>query len=388
MRTLLVAIVLAIVAGAAAGTALAYWRLHTWAWSGPASLVDSGAEPQARMPVPQLEIDATDYDFGTLSLDATGRREFVFRNTGTASLQLSPGETSCKCALSEIENINVPPGEETRVTLTWRGESTVGPYRQTATILSNDPARPRVVLTVSGQMMVAVRPQPAELVLTQVAAEETTVGVFRLYGYLDEPVEVTGWQLLESATADRFEVAIEPLTEAELKEEPGARSGASIAVAVKSGLPQGAFQQTIRLETNCSTAPAIEVPIRGNVTSDIGIVGRGWNASYGVLVMDSVSRHEGAQWRLMLVVRGPHREQVRFKPVEIVPDMVQVTLGEPTPLATGAAWQTPLLIEIPKGSRTVNHMGPAIDGFGHILLETTHPKVKQLRLLLRFAIEE
>ena len=301
----------------------------------------------------RVEVDATEYDFGSLSLGAKGQRRFVFRNVGHSPLRLTAGATSCKCAVSAVDDEEVAPGAEAGVLVTWKGEGESGAYRQTATILTNDPLRPRVVLTVSGRITVAARRRPEELILTRVSADEPTTGQVVLYGYLQEPLEVTKTELLDAATAEHFAVASRPLTTDELKDERDARSGVAVLVTVKPGLPQGGFQQTIRLATSYASAPTFDIPVRGTVTSDIAIAGQGWDSEHGVVVLGTIERDQGAQRRLLLMVRGPHRQDVTFRTVEVVPDVLQVTVGETKAINNAAVYHTPLMIMIPKGSRRV-----------------------------------
>ena len=50
-------------------------------------------------------------------------------------------------------------------------------------------------------------------------------------------------------------------------------SAVRAVVTAKSGLPLGAINQTIRVQTNVEDAPELELPIAGAVVSDISIVG-------------------------------------------------------------------------------------------------------------------
>jgi len=388
---LLLGLLVALVLGAAVGAATAYVRIQINPWSldvlsGTAA--DADRAMQARPPLAKAVIEQTEHDFGTLSLDATGEHEFVVRNTGDAKLTLVAGETSCRCTLSKIGSAEVPPGGETKVLLTFKGVDHPGPYRQTATILTNDPARPRVTLTIVGRITAVARAAPAELVLSQVSAEVPSRGEVRVFGYVDEPLRITGWTLVDRQTADRFEVSAEPLPPDQLRDEPTARSGMLLTVTTKPGLPQGEFQQTIRLATNLPGAGTIEVPIRGTVTSDIGVAGRGWESSRSMLVFGAVSQRTGAQRRLSLIVRGPHRQQVHFAVTRVVPESLKVTLGEPNPIGEGAAWQTPMTVEVPPGSPTCNHLGSDLGPLGEIHLKTGHPDVPELKLLVYLAVEQ
>jgi len=90
---------------------------------------------------------------------------------------------------------------------------------------------------------------------------------------------------------------------------------------------------------------------------------------------------------LILVVKGPHRKEVKFKPIEIFPKFLEVEFGKTTQINKGIVLQTPLTVRIPAGCRPANHLGSKQGELGRITIETKHPKAPQLRILVKFAVE-
>jgi len=388
-----IALALALTAalGVGAGFGMAVWRFGGLPGEGELPPLVPGSErPEpggAGSGNPRVVVAAEEYDFGVMDLDAEMSHDFVIKNIGEGVLRLRKGKTSCRCTLSELKTTEVPPGGSTKVTLTWSGNEALGPYRQTATIHTNDLARPRIELIVSGRITAAARAVPRELVFSQVTAGEPATAEIPLYGYLEEPLEVHGYELERTETAKYFEVAFEPLTPGLLKEEDGAKSGFLVKVAVKPGLPQGPFRQTIKVQTNLEGPTPVEIPVKGTVTSDIMVVGPGWNDEHGLLDLATVSSQEGIERRLLLIVRGPHRDGVDFEPVEVSPDLLRVEPGHTKEVNDGLVLQTPLWIRIPPGSRPANHLGGEQGELGTILLKTGHPKAPLLRIRVRFVVE-
>ena len=103
--------------------------------------------------------------------------------------------------------------------------------------------------------------------------------------------------------------------------------------------------------------------------------------------MGTVDGRQGAQRRLLLIARGPHRKEVEFKPVRRIPDLLKVEVGKTTEINRGKATQTPLLIEIPIGSPRANYLGSEQAELGRIILQTNHPEVPEICIRIRFAIE-
>jgi CTP:molybdopterin cytidylyltransferase MocA len=170
-------------------------------------------------------------------------------------------------------------------------------------------------------------------------------------------------------------------------DDPAAKSGLSVAVTIKPGLPLGPIRQKIRLVTNLPRASVLEVPIEGAIQSDISVVGPGWKSEQGVLSLGTVSHTQGIKRTLMLLVHGPHRQDVRFSVGKVVPSLLRVQIGESRQIGSGAVVQVPLEIEIPPGSPPVSYLSASQSKLAEIVLETTHPEAKQLRLWVQFAIE-
>ena len=377
------------VLGVAAGIATAVVRINATPSGGDRDGIEQPLPPQPAdgEQLPAVAVDREGYDFGTMDVDAEGSRDFLIANTGKGVLKLATGETSCRCTLSKLDKDEVQPGDSATVAMTWTSNDSIGPYRQTAVIFTNDPSQPRVTLTISGRITAAARAVPDELIFSTLLAGQSAEAEVSIYCYIDEPLEIVSLKLDDSTTAEYFDVAFETLDADRLSEEPGAVSGQLMKVTLKSGLPQGPFRQKILLSTNLETSQTLTVSIDGTIGSDIAVVGRGFNVRTGILSLGTISGTAGARRMLMLIVRGPHRKEMKFTPVKITPDLLNVEIGEPTEINNGIVSQFPLTVQIPKGSRPANHLGSKQGKLGEILLDTNHPQAPRLRIWVSFAVE-
>ena len=393
------ALLIAVVLGIGLGIAVGWLRMVSTPWEGlPAVDVPAASEaaiPSGGSPIPRVVIDRLEYDFGTLDLEKTGRQEFTVTNRGNATLKLTKGETTCRCTASDLERTELPPGESTKITLNWRPTAEPGPYQQSATFYTNDPSKPRFTITITGKITATLRVRPAALTLSRISAHENTQGTVTILSYLDEPLKLGSTRFEGNVSSQYFDLTITPLSDKELKGNMGAKSGFLLTLTVKPGLPQGAFKQTIMLTTNNPNRKELAIPIEGSVGTEISIVGPGWDSEHEVLYLGTVKSQEGLSDRLLLVVRGPYRKEVRFKSTEPPPVPLKITLGEMTEINNGQVTQTPLLIEIPKGSPQASHLGHVqengegvSDDTAAIQLETTHPEIPQFRIPVRFAVEK
>ena len=381
---------LTLILGIALGLGAAVVRIQTSPWD-PQRDESVAAEEPAPLPpgtpVPKIVVPETSFDFGALDLSANGSHDFVIKNEGTAPLKLTEGGTSCRCTMSKLDKESIPPGGSAKVTITWKPIDRPGPYQQTAKILTNDPAQSQIILTISGRITAAVRFSPTELVFSRLSAGEATSDQAHLFCYLDKPPKILGQKWEDASTASFYEAALEPLPADEVAKEPTAKSGWIVQVKVKPGLPQGPIQQKLILQTDMKSNPSLALPIQGNIGSEIAVVGPRWDPEKGVLWLGEVSGREGIERRLLLVVRGPLRKEVKFKVASVSPAVLRVSLGKPSEINSGTVIQVPLLLDIPPGSRAANHLGSEQGALGEINLETTHPQVPKLRIFVRFAIE-
>jgi hypothetical protein len=394
---IIVALIIAVVLGIGIGISVGWLRVSSTPWEGlpvvEGRAGDGAAAPGS--PAPKVAVDQLEYDFGKMEIEKSGRREFTVTNQGNALLKLTKGETTCRCTASDLEKSELAPGESTKITLSWRPTAEPGPYKQTATFYTNDPHKSRFTITISGTITATLRARPATLTLSRISNHETTQGTTAILSYLDEPLELGTPRFEENGLSQYFEGTTKPLAEGEIKEYMGAKSGFLLTLTIKPGLPEGAFKQTITFTTNNPNRKELAIPIEGSVGSEISVVGPNWDSEHDVLYLGTVKSQAGTSNRLLLVVRGPYRREVQFKLAEPPPVPLKVTIGSMTEINNGQAVQTPLLVEIPKGSPHASYMGQSQeneedkpDEAATIQLETTHPDVPKFRIPVRFAVED
>lgn len=367
----------AAVAGVAIGASGAFLQRST-----PWTVGDLRVTSAPSGPAPHAETAETRHAFGTLGTGGSGSHEFVVRNAGDGPLTLRKGTTSCTCTVSDFEAIEggsadgtrvVPPGGETKIRVQWKGKPPGGPFRQQATILTDDPRRPEVVFTVEGTVVPTWKAVPDLLAVPRLSAssgERLTTDVFT---YGTESPAVTEVALDDPKFAQSVSFATAPLSAEEVAAETGATGGFRLTVDLKPGLPIGPLKRTVRVSFTMAEPLVAEIPLEGTVGGDLVMAGPGWDSSRQALLLGTVSGKAGLRTRVFLTAKGPHRNSVRPTVREVVPEALQVTIGDGSPIGTGGAVRIPIDIVIPPGSRAVNHLcsqqGPA----GRIVLATGHP---------------
>ena len=339
---------------------------------------------------PRIQLTEDQHNFGKADVGVGGRHAFVVTNVGDEPLELSRGKATCGCCTCvctvQLPESALAPGDSAELILQWKSKLYVGPFRQTTTILTNDPQRREVMLSVAGRFTGPVGVVPSQLAIGLLRVGQAATRDVCIYSYLPESLDITGLKLSNPQTADYFDVTWDCLSVEEVREEGEAQSGYRVHVEVRPGLPSGAFQQTITLQTTSKSVPRVEIPVQGAVVSDISVAGRGWNAQTGVVSMGTVARSDGVAWPLMIVVRGPLAKDVRLSHVGSVPDWLAVELEPTRYSADTAVALTRLKIRIPPGSPASQHLGNGQGELGRVTMQFDSPSLPNLEILVRFAV--
>jgi hypothetical protein len=380
-------VLVATITGAAVGAAVAYVEVRSDSDS-IADLANAADAPPAVLQgqeVPRIEVVEPHFDFGRMERGREKSHEFTIRNAGTAPLKLKVGQTSCKCTLGEVTGDAIAPGQTTTVRLEWSAKSDSGPFRQTATLHTNDPRRPEVELTIEGQIVDASGVQPPDLMFDKLAVGESKSAQVYVMAMLQDSLNVESAEVSVPEDRDKFDVRIEKVGRDELPNKL-AKDGVRITVTAKPGMPVGKFNQFLTLKTNLKEGEKLHIPIVGQVVGDITVHGSHWNQEENVLVMGQVQGSVGKKARVNVVVRGADAEHVKFEVGSIDPPELKVNIGEPKPF-TPTLLHVPVEIEVPPGTRPMVRLNTAQGDEARIVLKTTHPTIKELALGVRFAVE-
>lgn len=347
---------------------------------------------------PKAEVPETVHAFETIGSGQEGAHEFVIRNAGTAPLVLTKGATSCSCTVSDFAaadgdgkageepRASIEPGGETRVRITWRGKGSGGPFRQQATVFTNDPRRPEIAFSIEGTVVPTWKAEPESIVLSQVAAGSATEATARIFTFGAEPPRVERLALAETQNAQFFSLASAPLSAAEIAAEKGATGGFLLTLDVRPGLPIGPLRQTVSMTFRIPDEIVAELPIEGSVAGDLALAGNAWDSSRQALLLGTVSSRVGARTQLFLTAKGPHRAAVKPVVREVVPKSLTVEVGEGKPVGSGGVIRIPLAISIAPGSAPANHLCSEQAPGGRIVLETGHPDSPTLTVPVCIAI--
>ena len=241
----------AAVLGAVVGGGLAALEAASRPWQAGDFQV---AAPTVTGPAPVAEVPETVFAFGTVGVGGKGTHEFVIRNAGDAPLELTRGATSCTCTVSDFDESEgggsgpkiVPPGGSTKLKVQWRGKGSGGPFRQQASVFTNDPRRPQIAFEVEGTVVPTFSAVPAAITLSKLATSQAEQAVVKVFTFGTEPPRVESLAVEDEKTAHLYSLSSTPLDPADVAVTKGATGGFQITVDIRPGLPIGPVRQTIK----------------------------------------------------------------------------------------------------------------------------------------------
>lgn len=101
---------------------------------------------------PRLQLEKSNYDFGTINEGEIVKTDFVFTNTGKSPLNIRETQANCGCTVSNPEKETLAPGESSKITVTFNSKGRRGRQQKMVTIFSNDPKAPTQRITIKGRV--------------------------------------------------------------------------------------------------------------------------------------------------------------------------------------------------------------------------------------------
>ena len=99
----------------------------------------------------QVELSATEFDFGTIPNDEPVSQVFEVRNVGRGKLEITGVSTSCGCTSAEVSKRQLGPGESAALAVTsdpLAHEGATGRFMRVVYVRSNDADVPEATLTI------------------------------------------------------------------------------------------------------------------------------------------------------------------------------------------------------------------------------------------------
>lgn len=152
----------------------------------------NGLSPLHAAEAPKIEFQSTTYDFGKIKQGEVSRHDYVFTNTGNATLEILAVKPGCGCTTAGEWDKKVEPGKTGSIPLQFNSTGFGGSVSKSATVTCNDPAKSNVVLVLSGTVWRPVDITPA-MAMFQIDGDSQTnqTKALKIVSNLDEPLTIS-----------------------------------------------------------------------------------------------------------------------------------------------------------------------------------------------------
>lgn len=100
---------------------------------------------------PKAVIEKTTIDVGSIPRGESIQADFLIKNEGTATLEITSARPSCGCTVADYDRL-IEPGKSGKIHAVIDTTSMLGASGKTVTVTTNDPANPRFQLTIQSDV--------------------------------------------------------------------------------------------------------------------------------------------------------------------------------------------------------------------------------------------
>ncbi len=194
---------------------------------------------------PRIQISQREFDFGQVWQGESLRADVAITNVGDAPLEIERIEKSCGCMVPSKPKSPLAPGESDKLSIEVDSRKKSHQFRMTATVYTNDPAEPSVLIHVAGDVQPLLEFKPTDSFLfgqlVENSVEQRTIEVNDRY---------TEKLALKLKEGQDLSLAIKEL-------EPGRRF--EVTAATRPPLSVGRFNKQLVLETGLPLLPEINM---------------------------------------------------------------------------------------------------------------------------------
>lgn len=337
------------------------------------------ASDTAPPPPPKAVIKDRVHDFGIIDPAEKVEHTFLIVNRGEGPLELRRGNTTCKCTMSDIPEVDIERNVGAAVKVSSKIDQEKGPFLHSAEILTNDPENPVLILTIQGTIRHYVAAHPSAIVLANMQPAQTRSVPITIYSQVWDDFSIA-----EAATAlPDVQWKAKP-ADAETLASLDAVSGYTLEVTIgprpQSGSFRGSLDMTLEPGDDSASVRKFSLGIKGSIPSPVAVFGPHIEPGR-ILKIGSLRLGKGAQDQFVVKVRADQPE-LAIRSIETNPEFLRVetVVGKDNPAHSGLYIFN---VEVPSDAPGSNYMGSKR---GEIRIETDHPELPIVTIGVDFAV--
>lgn len=254
------------------------------------------ANTVADAPQPKAVVAKPVHDAGVVPTGQKIVHDFVIENQGDAVLEITDVRPACGCTVAQFDR-TIAPGASGKVNAVLDTSTFGGAIAKGVTVLTNDPARPRLELTVKAEVRPHLIADPGFARFLQPQHSDPGVVEQRLWTKSFDNLEI----LDVTSPYPFLKITHKPITADADRHEDGVGPQYELTFVLDySQAPVGSLAEYAVVETNHPEQPEVKIPVSGFIrplvvvtpaSADFGALTLGEDGAKGSLVL----KHYGSQ---------------------------------------------------------------------------------------------
>jgi hypothetical protein len=213
-----------------------------------------GSSQGARQGAPSIQVSENAFDFGEVMEGSEVIHAFTVKNEGSEVLRIEQVRPGCGCTAAQFDR-TFSAGGEGKITLRLDTTGYEGTVKKAATVHSNDPEQPRLILTLQGVVKTFIEVRPSSSVTFRGPADQQSPKAVELVG--SKPFHI---QKVESSLEGKVSHEIEPMDA-----ERGYR------LSIRNISKQGTYAGSIKVRTDLPEKSQVLIRVSGTIEGDIAV---------------------------------------------------------------------------------------------------------------------
>jgi len=219
-------------------------------------LVLFGAASAAIASAPKLTCDSPTFEFGEVEVTQSVEHTFVLKNAGDAAVEITKTEAHCGCTVASLSDKIIPPGSESTLTVSVDLKGQKGHVIKTVDVLSNDPAKPKLTLSMDGMALTSLNIVPDRLLFGRVAQDSTAEKTIELTANRPAVIHVRE----VTTTCPNLTTSVETVTDGETYR---------VHVKLKPPISGSGINSSITIKTDRTGYESVLIPVLATVVGEI-----------------------------------------------------------------------------------------------------------------------
>jgi hypothetical protein len=245
---------------------------------------------------PKAVVATPVHDAGVVPTGQKIVHDFVIETQGDAALEITAVRPACGCTVAQFDR-TIAPGASGKVNAVLDTSTFGGPIAKGITVLTNDPAKPRLELTVKAEVRPHLLADPGFARFLQPQHSDPGVVEQRVWTKSFDGLEILG----VTSPYPFLKVTHKPIADAADRHKDGVGPQHELTFVLDySQAPVGALAEFVVVETNHPQQPEIKIPVSGFIRPLVVVTPAA--ADFGALVLDEdgavgsvILKHYGAK---------------------------------------------------------------------------------------------